>query len=254
MRSLFTAALAGLILAGSALAGFAETTKPQIYRWKDRAGKEHITNVPPPPGATSLDVPPAQGQPSSEPPSAQAQDASQNARRPAPPGLTAEQVLFWQGLDQRFEEARNKQDTASIEAMVEGLVRESLWGGGLWAIPLLPIATLALVVLLGWWAGSGLRQPWAAGMIVLAVVVGLALVQLTLSRFLYRIQLTRLQSNFTLLESHLGGKVPRPSNRKLIQEHMATLGKAARPSASPWAFLTECRTAEDAMIKVALDP
>ena len=44
------------------------------------------------------------------------------------------------------------------------------------------------------------------------------------------------------------------SGTLLGQEHLATLERAARPAAAPWAFLTECRTAEDAMIKVALDP
>jgi hypothetical protein len=245
MRVLLLALFAALLL----------TAQPQqIYRWKDRTGKEHITNTPPPPGATSLDVPPAQGGANNPPAAALTQAAGQRAKPPAPPGLDPVQVQWWRALDQRLEDARAKQDTAAIEGIVEGLFRDSLWGNGLWAIPLLPVATLALVILLGWWIGSGLKQPWSAGALLLSILVGLALCQLTLSRFLYRIQFLRLQSNLALLENHLGGKLPRGSHQMALQQHLKTLETASKPSAAPWAFLVECRAAEDTMIRVALDP
>lgn len=227
---------------------------PQIYRWRDRSGKEHITNTPPPPGATRLDVPPAQGSPNPQTADAQAQDPALKGARAQAAGLEAGQAEWWSALDQRLEEARAKQDTAAIEAIVEGIFREALWGRGAWAIPVLPIATLALVVLLGWWIARGRGQPLASGLVALSVVAGLVLGQLTLSRFLYRLQLVRLQSHLALLEGHLGGKLPRGSNRAALAQHLAALEAATRPSALPWAFPLECRNAEDTMVKVALDP
>lgn len=254
MRIFLRAAILAAVFAAAVLSPLALSAQPQIYRWKDRTGKEHITNTPPPPGATSLDVPPGQPGANSPPPASQTQDPSQKSRPAPPPGLSAAQVEYWKALDQRFEEARAKQDTASTEAMVEGIFRESLWGSGLWAIPLLPVATLALVILLGWWIGSGLKQPLSTMAIALSVLLGLALGQLALSRFLYRTQFLRLQTNLALLQQNLGGKLPRGSHQMAIQGHLAALELASKPNASPWAFLVESRAAEDTMIKVALDP
>ena len=83
---------------------------------------------------------------------------------------------------------------------------------------------------------------------------GLALAQLTLSRFLYRNQFLRLQTNLAILEHYLGGKLPRASNRQALQQHYTALEGAARPLAPPWAFLFEARAAEETMVRVALDP
>lgn len=230
------------------------TAQSRIYRWKDRSGKEYITNTPPPPGATSLDVPPAQGGTPSEPPATLAEEAGRRIPPAAVPGLPSDQGERWKALDLRLGEARAKQDTAAIEGIVEGLFRDSLWGSGLWAIPLLPVATLSLLTLLGWWVGSALKQPWTTAAIVLSVLLGLALGQLTLSRFLFRIQNARLNANLALLEGHLGGKLPRGSHQAALNQHRRSLEAATRPLAAPWAFLVECRAAEDTMIKVALDP
>lgn len=230
------------------------TAQSRIYRWKDRSGKEYITNTPPPPGATSLDVPPAQGGAPNEPPAVLAEEAGRRTQAAGIPGLPSDQGERWKALDLRLGEARAKQDTAAIEGIVEGLFRDSLWGSGLWAIPLLPVATLSLLTLLGWWVGSALKQPWTTAAIALSVILGLALGQLTLSRFLFRIQNARLNANLTLLEGHLGGKLPRGSHQAALNQHRKVLEAATRPLAAPWAFLVECRAAEDTMIKVALDP
>lgn len=250
MRPLLLAFLAATALAATLLAAQA----PTLYRWKDRSGKEHVTQTPPPPGATTLAVPQPQG--GTTPPNATLQSESPvlKVQPPSRPGLEPQLVEKWKALDQRLEEARTKRDTVAIEAIVEGLFRESLWGGGLWAIPLLPVATLALLILLGWWAGSGLRQPLSALVVVVSILLGLILGQFTLSRFLYQIQFSRLQSRLALLENHLGGKLPRATHRKAMQDHLRALEAASGWLAPPWAFLLECRSAEDTMIKVALDP
>ena len=226
-----------------------------VYRWKDKKGKEYVTNTPPPAGAVPLEVPPPKNQKEAEANAGGA--AAEQAPKPPEtplPGLSESQREQWKALDQRLEEARTKKDTAAIEAIVEGLFRESLWGNGLWAIPLLPLATLALVTLLGWWVASGLRQPIAGIFLGVAVLGGLALAQLTLSRFLYRNQYLRLQTNLAILEHHLGGKLPRASNRAALQQHYTSLEAACRPLAPPWTFLLEARAAEDTMIRVALEP
>jgi hypothetical protein len=244
------------LLAASALATLVAAQAPTLYRWKDRSGKEHVTQTPPPPGATVLAVPQAQGGASAQTAATAAQNQNPvlKVQQPGVPGQDSQLVEKWKALDQRLEEARTKQDTVAIEAIVEGLFRESLWGGGLWAIPLLPVATLALLILLGWWAGSGLRQPWSATVVLVSILLGLTLGQLTLSRFLYRTQFSRLQSRLALLENHLGGKLPRATHRKAMQDHLRSLDAASALLAPPWAFLLECRSAEDTMIKVALDP
>lgn len=238
-----------LVLAGALGA------QSEIYRWKDKKGKEHVTNTPPPAGAVPLEVPPPKNQKEAEAGRAEAVAEPAPRAPEAPiPGLNDQQRERWKALDQRLEEARTKKDTATIEAVVEGLFRESLWGNGLWAIPLLPLATLALVGLLGWWAAGGLRQPLAGLLLSGALLAGLVLAQVTLSRFLYRNQYLRLQTNLAILERHLGGRVPRAANRQALQQHYAALEAAARPLAPPWAFLLEARAAEDTMVRVALEP
>lgn len=244
MKALLLVALSAVLL----------SAQPQIYRWRDRSGKEHITNTPPPPGATRLDVPPAQGAPDPQASGAPAQDPSRKGTPAQLPGLEASQAEWWSALDQRLEVARARQDTAAIEAIVEGIFREALWGKGAWALPVLPVATLALTVLLGWWISRGRSQPLAASLVLLSILGGLAFGQLTLSRFLYRMQFARLRSHLYLLENHLGGKLPRGSHRTALAQHLAALEAAARPVAPPWAFPLECRNAEDTMVKVALDP
>lgn len=243
-RALLLALLATVCLAA----------QTRIYRWKDRSGKEYITNTPPPPGATSLDVPAAKEGAPSGPAPVPAEEAARRAQ-PAPlPGMAPDQEERWKALDLRLGEARAKQDHAAIEGIIEGLFRDCLWGSGLWAIPLLPVATLSLLALLGWWAGSALKQPWTAAAIAISVVLGLLLGQLTLSRFLFRIQCGRLTASLQRLEQHLGGKLPRRTHRDALDQHRRNLEAATRPFAAPWAFLAECRAAEDTMIKVALDP
>jgi len=235
--------------------GAALAAQSDIYRWKDKKGKEHVTNTPPPAGAVPLEVPPPKNQKDAEAnPDGPVTDQVPKVTEPLLPGLNDQQRERWKALDQRLEEARTKKDTATIEAVVEGLFRESLWGNGLWAIPLLPLATLALVSLLGWWVATGLRQPLAGILIGVAVIGGLALAQVTLSRFLYRNQFLRLQTNLAILEHHLGGKLPRASNRQALQHHYTALEAASRPLAPPWAFLFEARAAEETMIRVALEP
>ena len=227
----------------------------EIYRWKDKKGKEHVTNTPPPAGAVPLEVPPAQNQKDAgaEAGAPTSDQAPKQAEEPMP-GMDDQQRERWKALDQRLEEARTKKDPATIEAVVEGMFRESLWGNGLWAIPLLPVATLALVVLLGWWVASGVQQPLGGLLIALSLFLGLSLAQLTLTRFLYRNQFLRLQTNLAILEHHLGGKLPRASNHQALQQHYAALETMTHPLAPPWAFLLEARAAEDTMVKVALDP
>ncbi|MBI4912772.1 MAG: DUF4124 domain-containing protein [Acidobacteria bacterium] len=226
----------------------------QMYRWKDKKGVEHVTNTPPPPGATALEVPPAQNGREPGAGSPPAADPPERAPRKNLQGLSEQQLERWRALDLRLEEARNKKDAATIEAVVEGLFRESLWGSGLWALPLLPLATLAFLILLGWWIATGLRPPASVAVVGLAAVLGLGLAHLTLTRFLFRNQFLRLQSNLAVLEQHLGGRSPRPSNQEALRQHLQTLEAAARPVSPPWAFFLETRAAEDTMIRVALDP
>jgi hypothetical protein len=233
------------------LGAFAQA--PQMYRWKDGKGRQHVTNTPPPPGAVALDIPPVQPPPKPAPPPAEAA-APATAPAPPAPAVTAE-APEWRGFGQRLEAARATRNADAAAREADQLLDEALWGGSLKALPALPVAMFVLVILLGWWIGSGLKRGTASLVMTASILAGLLLAQFTLTRFLYRSQGARLQARFAELEAHLGpGRSFRPENRNRLRLALAALQVHASPRALPWAFPREVQALRDLLPQALLDP
>ena len=226
----------------------------QVYRWRDEKGQPHVTNTPPPPGAEMMVAPPPppaveQGRP--EPPFRPR--ASRMDRRKGV--LTAAQQAAWQALDQHLAKARAQNDRRTLEAVTDSLIDDCLWGGGLWAIPLLPALSLALMGLLGWWLALGLRPGAQIPLVGGFLLLGLAFGQLLLASFLFHPQAERLQQNMELLELHNGsGKEDRPDNRALLQKRYQAMENATDPLQPPWRFPAQVSALRQDMKQVLVDP
>lgn len=241
------------LLFAAGLAAQAGASQPQqIYRWKDAKGRQHVTNTPPPPGAVPLDVPPVQAPASPTPPAA-APEAPPAAGEAAPtPRVEAPE---WKGFAERLESARKSRNSDAAAAEADSLLDDALWGGVSKALPLLPIATFALVVLLGWWIGSGFRRGPASLVMGCSVLGGLALAQFTLSSFLYQSQFARVQARLTALEGHLGpGRAWKPENRARLKAFLQALESKASPLSAPWNFPKEMQALRDFLPAALLDP
>lgn len=236
----------------AAQAGMAQPQ--QIYRWKDSKGRQHVTNSPPPPGAVPLDVPPVQPAATAPPPAAGAPDPAQPPAASAP-GARRPSAPEWRGFEERLESARKSRNLDAVAGECDALLDQALWGGGSKALPLLPLATFALVVLLGWWVGSGMRRGPATIVMGGSVLAGLALAQFTLSSFLYQSQFTRVQARLNSLEAHLGpGRAWRPEVRARLKAHQGALELAASPFSAPWEFPKEVQSLRDFLPQALLDP
>ncbi len=227
----------------------------RTYTWRDAAGQTHITSTPPPAGAELLEPPPPPAvEPGRPAPPLPRQDASGLEAPPREP-LSPAQQLAWTSLDQHLARARAGQDQRTLVAVADSLLQDSLWGHGLWLMPLAPVVALALLGLLGWWFALGLptslRPPVVGG----ALLLGLAFGHLLLTEFLYQPQAVRLQRNLELLELHLGtGRAPGPTQRALLRGHYRALEAAATLSQPPWRFPGEVRALRASLKQVMVEP
>src|SRR5512133_761546 len=229
-------AAAGLLV----LALFAQPSR--TYYWRDSGGQTHVTNTPPPPGVEP-------GRPHRIQPLRQSENPG---RRQVV--LNPVQKQAWEALDQHLTKARAASDRRTLEAVADSLIHDCLWGNGLWAMPLVPLLSLALMGLMGWWLAlglnPGLRMPVVGGFLLL----GLAFGHLLLNVFLYHPQSARLVQNLELLELHMGGRVPRPARHVLLQQRYQALEQAAEPTRGPWHFPGEVRALREAVKQVMVDP
>jgi hypothetical protein len=228
---------------------------PRTYYWRDAVGQTHITNTPPPADAEVLEAPPSPGV---EPgkaahPELVRQSASLGGYRKVT--LSPIQQKAWDALDQRLAKARIEGDRRTLEAVTASLIHDCLWGNGLWTMPLVPVLSVLLMGLLGWWLALGLpagpRGPLVAGFLLL----GLAFGHLLLNLFLYHPQSVRLRQNLELLEQHMGtGKALRPEHQALLQQRYRVLEQAAEPLQVPWRFPAEVKVLERVMKQVMVEP
>lgn len=240
--------------AGLLLLVLLDQPQQRTYYWRDTAGQTHITNTPPPPDAQVLDAPPP---PAVEPgrggrPEMVRQSASRGRREVQ---LSPAQQQAWEALNRRLAKARAEQDRPTLEAVADSLIYDCLWGNGLWAMPLVPLLSVVLMGLLGWWLALGLqtgpRLPLVAGFILLGATFG----HLILNGFLYHPQALRLRQNLELLERHMGlDRPPRPENRTLLQQRFQALEQAAEPLQAPWRFPAEVRALRQTLKQVMIDP
>ncbi|NWJ40924.1 MAG: DUF4124 domain-containing protein [Geothrix sp.] len=229
--------------------------QPHTYRWRDDHGQVQITNTPPPPGAEVLEAPPPQAV---EPghagrPEMLRQSANRGGRRQAL--LSPAQQQAWEALNQRLARARAEGDRPTLEAVTDSLIYDCLWGNGLWAMPVLPLLSVALMGLLGWWLALGFRTgpklPLVAGFLLLGAAFG----HLALNVFLYHPQAVRLRQNLELLEQHMGtDRALRPEHRTLLQQRYVALEQAAEPLQAPWRFPAEVKALRQALKQVMVEP
>jgi hypothetical protein len=247
--------LVALLLATALLGQGQPQPKPRTYYWRDASGQTHVTNTPPPPDAELLDAPPP---PAVEPGKAIRPELYRpNTTRGGQPQptLSPAQQQAWRALDQHLAKARAGGDRRTLEAVPESLIQDCLWGNGLWARSLLPLLSLALMGLLGWWLALGLRQGPRIALLSGFLALGFGFGHLLLSVFLYHPQALRLRQNLELLEHHMGtGRPLRPEHRNLLQQRYQALEGAADPLQLPWRFPGEVQGLREAVKQVMVDP
>jgi hypothetical protein len=225
----------------------------QVYHWRDAKGQSHVTNTPPPPGAEMMEAPPPPAVELGHPEPPYRARASRMDRRKGV--LTAAQQEAWRALEQHLAKARARNDRQTLEAVTDSLIDDCLWGGGLWAIPLLPALSLALMGLLGWWLAVGLRPSTQVPLVGGFLLLGLAFGQLLLTSFLYHPQAQRLRENLELLELHTGsGRELRPESQDRLQRRYQAVESAADPLQPPWRFPAQVSALRRDMKQVMVDP
>lgn len=243
------------MIAAAGLAFLVLLGQPQrpTYTWRDEAGQMHITNTPPPPGAELVEPPPPPG----VEPAARVQPVKRSGLRDERQQvvLSPAQQAAWQNLDGHLAKARAGNDRRTLLAVVDSLVHDCLWGNGLWAMPALPIVSVVLGGLLGWWLALGLRGRLRLPLVGGFILAGAAFGHLLLNAFLYSPQAWRLRQNLQLLERHLGtGQPPRPERQALLRERYRALDLAADPFRAPWRFPAEVAALHETMKQVMVDP
>ena len=169
--------------------------------------------------------------------------------------LNSVQEEAWDALNQHLAMARTEGDRRTLEGVADSLIHDCLWGSGLWAMPVVPLLSVVLMGLLGWWVALGLREGSQAPLVSGFLLLGLACGHLLLNVFLYHPQAVRLRQNLELLERHMGtGKALRPEYRTLLQRRYQALEQAAEPLQAPWRFPAEVRTLREAMKQVMVEP
>jgi hypothetical protein len=224
-----------------------------MYQWRDANGQIHVTNTPPPPGATLVEAPSPQPAVELGPPEPPFRPkATRTDRRLGE--LPATQQAAWRALEEHLAKARGRNDRRTLEAVTDSLIDDCLWGSALWAVVLLPLLSVVLMSLLGWWLALGLqagtRIPIVAGFLIL----GLAFGQLLLASFLYHPQALRLRQNMELLEVHAGGKELRPANHARLADRYRALDDASDPLQPPWRFPLQVAALRQDMKQVMVDP
>lgn len=228
---------------------------PRTYYWRDAAGQTHVTNTPPPPNAEILEPP----QPMAVEPAQAArpepvrQSASRGGHRPVV--LNPAQQQAWAALDRHLAKARSAGDLRTVAAVTDSLVHDCLWGNGLWAMPAIPLLSVVLLALMGWWLAIGLHMASRIPLISAFMVLGLAFGHLLLNVFLYHPQAVRLRQNLELLEQYNGsGRPVRPELHLRLQQRYAALERAAEPVHLPWQFPGEVKALEALMQQVMVEP
>lgn len=229
--------------------------QPRTYYWRDAAGQTHITNTPPPGDAEILDAPPPTAVEPGRPVNLDLIHPSAVRGGQSQVELTPTQKQDWEALDRHLAQARSRGDLRTLAAVTDSLIQDCLWGSGLWAMPALPVISVLLLGLLGWWVALGLRPTFHVPLVGGFLVLGLLFGHLLLNAFLYHPQAVRLRHNLERLEHHMGtGKSLRPEQRALLQQRYLALEQAAEPFSAPWRFPAEVKVLREAMKKVMVEP
>ena len=253
---LLFSAMAFLGLAGSRLAAQKPTPSPsQIYQWKDAKGKLHITTAPPPQGAKEIGLPPEQNTKAPELPKSLPKPAPVQLSAPPNQALSETQRGFWELLAQNLGDARVKGDRVDLEMAADRIFNDSFWGSGLWVLPALPLATLLLLVLLGWLLATRTKGVVKAAVMLLFLVLGFGAAQVTLARFVFKAQVQRLTGNLMLLELNLGGgKSLSPEHKEALDARLGELDRGTRAVSPPWKYVQAAFAMRQALRQMVVDP
>jgi len=230
-------------------------TQSQIYRWKDAKGRLYITTTPPPPGATAIGIPPEQNTKTPELPKPLPKPGPVQLSAPPNQPLSESQRGLWELLAQSLGDARAKGDRLELEDAADRIFNDSFWGNGLWVLPVLPLASFLLLLLLGWLLASKMKGV-AKGLVMLCfALLGLASVQVTLARFVYKAQVQRLTGNLMLLELNLGGgKSLSVDHKETLEARLRDLGEGTRASSLPWKYVRDAAAMKQALRQMVVDP
>ncbi len=227
----------------------------QIYRWKDAKGKLYITTTPPPPGVKEMSLPPEQNKKAPELPKPLAKPGPVQLTAPPNQPLTESQRGFWELLAQNLGDARVKGDRTELEAAADRIFNDSFWGNGLWVLPALPLASLLLLVLLGWLLASRMKGAAKVLVMLLFVLLGFGAAQGTLARFVYKTQVQRLTGNLMLLELNLGGgKSLSPDHKEALDDRLRALDEGTRATSLPWKYILEASAMKQTLRQMVVDP
>ncbi len=227
----------------------------QIYRWEDAKGKLHITTTPPPPGAKEMGLPPEQNTKTS--------GLLKPLPKPGPEQISAlpnqsrseSQWGFWELLAQRLGDARAKGDRVELEAAADRIFMDSFWGNGLWVLSALPLASLLLLVLLGWLLASRMKGAAKGLVLLFFVVLGFGAAQVTLARFVYKAQVQRLTGNLLLLELNLGGgKSLSLDHKKTLDARLRDLDAGSHAASLPWKYIQDAVVMKQSLRQIVVDP
>ncbi len=227
----------------------------QMYRWKDAKGKLYITTTPPPPGAKELGLPPEQNTKAPDLPKPSPKPGPVQLAAPPNQPLSESQRGFWELLAQNLGDARAKGDRMELEAAADQIFNDSFWGHGLWVLPALPLASLLLLLLLGWLLASRLKGLLKGLAMLLFVALGLGAAQATLAHFVFKSQVQRLTGNLMLLELNLGGgKTLSPRHKEALDAQLKDLEDGTRPTSPPWQYIRDAAALRVALRQMVVDP
>lgn len=227
----------------------------QIYRWKDAKGKLYITTAPPPPGTKEMGLPPEQNTKAAELLKPLPKPGPVQLSAPPDQPLSESQRGFWELLAQSLGDARAKGDRVELEAAADRIFNDSFWGNDLWVLPALPLASLLLLVLLGWLLASRMKGAAKGLVMVFFLVLGFVAAQVTLARFVYKAQVQRLTGNLMLLELNLGGgKSLSQDHKENLDARLKALDDGTHAASLPWKYIQEAAAMKQDLRQMMVDP
>jgi hypothetical protein len=190
-----------------------------------------------------------------EPNEADAQPTPQEFRLKIESVMDRGTVAYWRGIEDALRQAgRSNGSQVQINAL-NALVRQALWGDGLWALAALPAVVVAISMLFAWWACAGLAKLTKVLAQTACALAGLALSTMGLSLVLYAPQARRLDFAMSMLPNYLGeGVEPKPKSIQLIRNQSDALKEAAAFQAPIWAFPLEIHNARQTIEQLVIDP
>lgn len=253
---IFLLLITGFGLPGSHLHAQKPAPAPsQIYRWKDSKGKLYLTTTPPPTGVKDMGLPSEQNTKAPELPKPLPKPGPVQLSAPPNQPLSDSQRGFWELLARSLGDARVKGDRMELEAAADRIFNDSFWGNGLWVLPALPLATLLLLVLLGWVLASRMKG-FAKGLVMLIfALLGVGAAQVTLARFVYKAQVQRLTGNLMLLELNLGGgKSLSQDHKEILDSRLKDLDDGTHAASLPWKYVKAALAMRQSLRQMVVDP